>query len=81
MKDCTNYLPTPKIRNLSTGFVLLTVGPYQEAVEVCNIHQTTQNLQARYRENFISHTDGCYILNNRKNFLECLHHAAQKLKP
>jgi len=38
---------TPKIRNLGRGFVLLTVGPFQETVEFHEIHEVTQILQDR----------------------------------
>ena len=80
-KDCNRLSPTPKIRNLKAGFVLLTVGPYQETIQAHEIQPATKRLQARYRRNFIAQSNDCYILHNRKNFLECLHHAAQKLKP
>ena len=71
---------TPKIRNLGNGFVLLTVGPYQETIQPHEIHQTTADLQHRYELNFLTESENCYILSNRKNFLECLHKEAQKLK-
>ena len=71
---------TPKIRNLGNGFVLLTVGPYQETIRPNEIHQTTADLQRRCELNFLPESKNCYILANRKNFLECLHTEAQKLK-
>lgn len=80
MQDFSKLSPTPKIRNLSTGFVLLTVGPYQETVEPHEIHSVTEALQHRYNSNFLPENENCYILTNRKNFLECLTSAAQKLK-
>lgn len=80
MQNSGKPSPTPKIRSLSSGFVLLTVGPYQETVEPHEIYNVTQILQHRYSRNFLSESQGCYILNNRKNFLECLHTEAQKLK-
>ena len=76
-----NHPPIPKIRNLGNGFILLTVGPYQETVQPHEIHEVTANLQHRYQFNFLTETENCYILSNRKNFLECLHQEAQKLKP
>ena len=76
----SNTLTTPKIRNLGNGFVLLTVGPYQETVQPHEIHQTTSDLQHRCQLNFLAESQNCYILSNRKNFLECLHTEAQKLK-
>jgi len=80
MQDFSKLSPTPKIRNLSTGFVLLTVGPYQETVEPHEIQEVTQILQNRYNTYFLPDSQNCYILTNRKNFLECLHTEAQKLK-
>lgn len=80
-QDFNKLSPTPKIRNLSSGFVLLTVGPYQETIQPHEIHQTTADLQHRYKHNFLTENENCYILSNRKNFLECLHKEAQKLKP
>ena len=80
MQDFSKLSPTPKIRNLSTGFVLLTVGPYQETVEPHEIQEVTQILQNRYNTHFLPDSQNCYILTNRKNFLECLHTEAQKLK-
>jgi hypothetical protein len=81
MQDSNKLSPTPKIRNLSSGFVLLTVGPYQETIQPHEIHRTTADLQHRYKHNFLTENENCYILSNRKNFLECLHTEAQKLKP
>jgi hypothetical protein len=81
MQDSNKLSPTPHLRNLSNGFVLLTVGPYQETIQPHEIYDVTQILQHRYNSNFLPENENCYILSNRKNFLECLHTEAQKLKP
>jgi hypothetical protein len=79
-QDFSRLSPMPKIRSLSSGFVLLTVGPYQETIEPHEIQTVTKLLQQRYISNFLPDSENCYILSNRKNFLECLTSAAQKLK-
>tara|TARA_Y100000004_G_C8856408_1_gene387054 strand:- start:628 stop:822 length:195 start_codon:yes stop_codon:yes gene_type:complete len=38
----------PKVRSLGNGFVLLTVGPFQETVQFHEIQQVTQMLQDRF---------------------------------
>jgi hypothetical protein len=76
-QDFSRLSPMPKIRSLSSGFVLLTVGPYQETIEPHEIQTVTKLLQQRYISNFLPDSENCYIFGNRKNFLDCLSSAAQ----